>query len=44
MFIEREMSRDRVAAIIWTGVTSQSEDFFILEREMHFAHIDFQIT
>lgn len=43
MFIEREMSRDHMAAIIWTAVTSYSKDF-ILKREMHFAYLDFQMT
>ena len=46
MFIEREMSRDHMAAIIWTAVTSCSKEKsdFILKREMQFAYFDFQTT
>lgn len=43
MFIEREMSRDQMAAIIWTGVTSRSEEreFLFSKEKCIFAHFDF---
>lgn len=46
MFIEREMSRDQMAAIIWTGVTSRSEEreFLFSKEKCIFAHFDFQMA
>ena len=37
MFIEREMSRDHMAAIIWTAVTSYSKEWFYSQKRNAFC-------